>query len=106
LPRPFAEAEFEILYNQGINKEGNILDVGLTYGVVEKKGAWLQFSGELIGQGKEAAQKTLAEKPELAQKILDAILTKRAELAALDVNGLSPLAALNKLYELQQRARK
>jgi len=75
---PFAEAEFDIIYNHGINKEGSILDVGLENGVVDKKGAWLQFEGELIGQGKEAAQKALAEKPALAKKIVDAILTKRA----------------------------
>ena len=75
---PFAEAEFEILYNHGINKEGNIIDVGINHGVVEKKGAWLQFEGELIGQGKEAAQKAMVEKPALAKKIVDAILAKRA----------------------------
>jgi recombination protein RecA len=75
---PFAEAEFEILYNHGINKEGGILDVGLTHGVVEKKGAWLQFNGELIGQGRDAARQSLADKPELAQKIVDAIMAKRA----------------------------
>ena len=45
--------------------------------MVEKKGAWLQFDGELIGQGKEAAQKALADKPELAQKIVAAIMAKR-----------------------------
>src|SRR6202522_880161 len=75
---PFAEAEFEILYNQGINKEGSILDVGIAHGVVDKKGAWLQFEGVFIGQGKEAAQKAMAEKPALAKKIVDAILAKRA----------------------------
>jgi recombination protein RecA len=74
---PFAEAEFEIIYNQGINKEGNLLDVGVHQGVVEKKGAWLQFNGELIGQGKEAARQALLEKPELARKIMDAIMEKR-----------------------------
>src|SRR5213594_2072961 len=74
---PFVEAEFDILFNQGINKEGSILDVGVDQGVVDKKGAWLQFNGELIGQGKEAAQKTLAEKPDLTRKIVQAILTKR-----------------------------
>src|SRR5450759_2495329 len=67
---PFAEAEFDIIYNHGINKEGCILEVGIEAGAVEKKGAWLQFDGELIGQGKEAAQKALAEKPEIAQKIV------------------------------------
>ncbi len=74
---PFAEAEFEILYNHGINKEGNIIDVGLAHGVVEKKGAWLQFNGELIGQGKDAARQALVDKPELAQKIVDAVMAKR-----------------------------
>src|SRR3954466_1241597 len=74
---PFAEAEFEIIYNHGINKEGSIIDVGLQQGVVEKKGAWLQFNGELIGQGKEAARQALIDKPDLAKKIVDAIMLKR-----------------------------
>jgi recombination protein RecA len=74
---PFAEAEFDIIYNHGINKEGSILDVGIADGVVDKKGAWLQFEGELIGQGKEAAQKAMAEKPALAKKIVEAIMVKR-----------------------------
>ena len=74
---PFAEAEFEIIYNHGINKEGSIIDVGLTHGVVEKKGAWLQFNGELIGQGRDATRQALVDKPELAQKIVDAVMAKR-----------------------------
>ncbi len=74
---PFGEAEFDIVYNHGINKEGSILDVGLEAGVVEKKGAWLQYDGALIGQGKDAAQKALGETPELAQKIVNAIMARR-----------------------------
>jgi recombination protein RecA len=74
---PFAEAEFDIMYDQGIDKEGSILDVGIESGVVEKKGAWLQFNGELIGQGKDAAKKALVEKPELGKKITEAIMAKR-----------------------------
>ena len=74
---PFGEAEFDIIYNHGINKEGSILDVGIESGAVEKKGAWLQFEGALIGQGKEAAQKALAETPELATKIVNAIMARR-----------------------------
>ena len=79
---PFAEAEFDIMFNHGINKEGSLLDVGIEHGVVEKRGAWLQFAGELVGQGKDAAQKALIEKPDLGRKILDAILAKRAAAAA------------------------
>ncbi|HWQ91008.1 MAG TPA: recombinase RecA [Clostridia bacterium] len=75
---PFTEAEFDIIYNHGINKEGSILDMGIENGVVDKKGAWLQFDGELIGQGRDAAQKALIEKPELAEKIVASILTKRS----------------------------
>jgi recombination protein RecA len=82
LAPPFAEAEFDIMFNHGINKEGGWLDVGIEFGVVEKRGAWLQFAGELIGQGREAAQKTVADKPELASKIVEAILAKRAAAAA------------------------
>src|ERR1700748_547947 len=81
---PFAETEFDIVYNHGINKEGSILDVGIEGGAVEKKGAWLQFNGDLIGQGKEAARKALIEKPDLAKKIVDAILAKRAAAPALN----------------------
>ena len=80
---PFAEAEFDIIYNHGINKEGSILEVGLECGAVEKKGAWLQFEGELIGQGKDAAQKQMAEDPALAKKIVDAILAKRNNATAV-----------------------
>jgi len=80
---PFAEAEFDILFNHGIDKEGSLLDVALSVGTVDKKGAWIQFQGELIGQGKDAARRTLAEKPELAKKIQEATLAKRlAELTA------------------------
>ena len=75
---PFTESEFEIIYNHGINKEGNIIDVGINQGVVDKKGAWIQFNGELIGQGRDAARQTLVDKPELAHKIMEAILAKRA----------------------------
>lgn len=75
---PFAEAEFDIIYNHGIDKEGSILETGIENGVVDKKGAWLQFNGELIGQGKEAARKALVEKPELGKQIIEAIMAKRA----------------------------
>jgi recombination protein RecA len=82
---PFAEAEFEIIYNHGINKEGSIIEVGIANGVVDKKGAWLQFEGDLIGQGKDAARQALADKPELSQKIIAAIMAKR--LAAIPVEA-------------------
>ena len=79
---PFAEAEFDIMYNQGINREGSIIDAGLRFGVLGKKGAWIQHDGELIGQGVAAAQRTLAEKPELCELIVKQIMDKK--------NGVEP----------------
>ncbi len=76
---PFAEAEFEILYNQGINRNGSIIDAALRHGVLTKKGAWLQFEGELIGQGKDAAQKTLADKPALCERIVTLVMEKHRQ---------------------------
>ena len=84
---PFVEAEFDIIYNHGIDKEGSIIEVGITAGVVEKKGAWLQFNGELIGQGKDAARKALVEKPDLGKKIVEAIMAKRAAVPAEGKEG-------------------
>jgi len=90
---PFAEAEFDIIYNQGINRESSVLDVAQSYGVVQKRGAWIQYDGELVGQGKEAARSALAENPELTEKIIQDIMRKRnpepseSEDAAADAPG-------------------
>lgn len=86
---PFAEAEFDIFFNHGIDKEGSIIDAGLEIGVLEKKGSWIQYSGELIGQGKDAARRALTEKPELARKIRDAVVAKRAADIAANA-GIHP----------------
>lgn len=75
---PFTEAEFDILYNEGISRENTILDVGIEENVVEKKGAWLAFAGEMIGQGREAARLFLKENPNIAEKIVAAIHDQRA----------------------------
>jgi hypothetical protein len=60
------------------------LDAGIECGVLDKKGAWLQFDGALIGQGREAAKKALEEKPELAKKIVALIMEKRAAVAVAE----------------------
>jgi recombination protein RecA len=89
---PFAEAEFEILFNHGLNKESSLLDAGLAAGVVDKKGAWLQFNGELIGQGRDAARQALIEKPELGRKITEAIMTKRNAPPAVTAAAVAAVA--------------
>lgn len=73
---PFREAEFDIMYNQGISTAGDILDLAVKYNIVEKAGAWFAYGGEKIGQGREAAKTYLQENPkvqeEIAKKVRDA----------------------------------
>jgi recombination protein RecA len=73
---PFTECEFDIMYDEGISKTGSLLDLGLEHKILEKKGAWIAYEGNLVGQGRDAAKAALREKPELAEKIGKAILEK------------------------------
>ncbi|MEP6505552.1 MAG: recombinase RecA, partial [Betaproteobacteria bacterium] len=66
---PFKEAEFDILYGQGISREGEIIDLGVIAKVVEKSGAWYAYNGEKIGQGKDNCREFLKENPALALEI-------------------------------------
>lgn len=78
---PFRIAEFDIMYNEGISKEGDLIDTGIKLDVVEKAGAWLSFNNEKIGQGKEAAREFLKEHKDIALKIQNAIWSKVKEQA-------------------------
>jgi recombination protein RecA len=82
---PFREAEFEIMYGQGISRVGEIIDYGVLQGLVEKSGSWYSYKGERIGQGKENARVFLNEHPEIAQeidsKIREKLLPKKGEAA-------------------------
>jgi len=73
---PFTEVEFDIMYDEGISRMGSLLDLGLEHKILEKKGAWIAYEGNLVGQGRDAAKAMLKEKPELAEKIAQAILAK------------------------------
>ena len=66
---PFRTAEFDIMYNEGISKSGDVLDLGVSYGVLEKAGAFIKYNGETLGQGREAVKKLFKEKPELMAEI-------------------------------------
>jgi len=73
---PFREAEFDIMYNEGISKEGDVLDLATAKEIVEKSGAWFAYKGEKIGQGREASKQYLRDNPkvmeELAKKVMEA----------------------------------
>ena len=70
---PFKEAEFQILYGQGINRQGEIVDLGVKLGLIDKSGAWYAYQGSKIGQGKTNACKYLLENPSIAKIIEDQI---------------------------------
>ena len=66
---PFREAEFEIMYGAGISRMGEIIDIGVAQGMVEKSGSWYSYNGERIGQGKENARNFLDQHPDTAREI-------------------------------------
>lgn len=76
---PFTEAEFDILYAQGISWEGSVVDSAIKHGLIEKRGSWLSFDGEQLGQGNEGARRQLLEHPELTEKIIAKVKEKIAE---------------------------
>jgi recombination protein RecA len=84
---PFTECEFDIMYDEGISQSGSMLDLGIEHKILEKKGAWISFEGELIGQGRDAAKQTLRDKPELAAKITAAVLAKVSIKGGESVTG-------------------
>jgi len=73
---PFKEAEFDIIFGTGISKEGDILDLAVTSGLVEKSGAWYSYDGERLGQGRENARKLLAENKDVRDKIAETVKGK------------------------------
>lgn len=75
---PFKQAEFDIMYNEGISREGDILDLGSDMGVVIKSGVWYQYGKEKIGQGREAAKQYLRDNKKLAREI-EAAIRKQTE---------------------------
>jgi recombination protein RecA len=66
---PFKVADFDILYNEGISREGEIIEMGVIHRIVEKSGAWYAYNGEKIGQGKDNTREFLKENPEIAHEI-------------------------------------
>lgn len=72
---PFREAEFDIMYNQGISRAGDVLDLAVKYDVVEKSGAWFAYNGDKVGQGREAAKKYLEDNPKIMEEIANKVTT-------------------------------
>ena len=86
---PFREAEFDIIYGEGISKEGDLLDLGVAQNIVEKSGSWFSYKGERIGQGRENARQFLKDNPDIRQTI-DTELRKQLGLIKPDVVAEQP----------------
>jgi recombination protein RecA len=85
---PFRVAEFDIMYNEGISREGGLLDVGIAAGILTKTGAWFNYGDMRLGQGRENAREFLKQNPETAQRIDDEIRGKVASIE-VGVEGIS-----------------
>ena len=82
---PFKQAEFEILYGEGISRMGEIIDLGVQHGIVDKAGSWYSYGDDRIGQGKENVREFLKKHPEMAEeiegRIRSKVLPSKAEIA-------------------------
>jgi recombination protein RecA len=76
---PFTEAEFDILYAKGISWEGSVIESGVAHGLITKRGSWLSFENEQLGQGHEGARDFLEKNPDMTQKIIDKVKEKLSE---------------------------
>ncbi|MGE0007946.1 MAG: DNA recombination/repair protein RecA, partial [Parvibaculaceae bacterium] len=79
---PFKQVEFDIMYGEGISKTGELIDLGVTAGIVEKSGSWYSYNGERIGQGRENAKTFLRQNADVAEAIEHAIRTNAGLIAA------------------------
>ncbi len=73
---PFTECEFDIMYKEGISHSGSLVDLGVEHKILEKKGSWISFKGEMVGQGREAAKQAIIEDSALSKELTDLILEK------------------------------
>ena len=96
---PFRQAEFDILYNEGVSVEGDLLDLGAEIGTVEKTGAWYSYDGERIGQGRENARRFLKENPDVTARLTEAVYAakgikrKASATAPAAAKKAAPIAA-------------
>jgi recombination protein RecA len=89
---PFKQVEFDIMYGEGISKTGELIDLGVKAGIVEKSGAWFSYDSQRLGQGRENAKVFLRQNPELANKIEQQIRQNAGLLAERILESVEPSA--------------
>ena len=77
---PFRQAEFDIIYGEGISKVGEIVDMGVELGIVQKSGSWFSYNSDKLGQGRDAVKKLLSDNPELMNELEGKIKDKIKEI--------------------------
>jgi recombination protein RecA len=82
---PFREAEFDIMYGEGISREGDLLDLAVEKRIVEKSGAWFAYGGDRLGQGRENAKQFLKENPQIRQTIEERVRRELGMLREVEV---------------------
>lgn len=92
---PFRRAEFDIMFGEGISRSGEIIDLGVEYGIIKKSGSWFSYEGSKLAQGRDAAKRVIMDNPELADeleaKIMEAMKAKAAAKNA--PKGAAPAVA-------------
>ena len=96
---PFKRAEFDIMFGEGISKSGEILDLGVDYGVIAKSGSWFSYNGEKLAQGRDAAKKVIQDNPELAEELEGKIMEAMREADHQNGRALRPAAAKSEAPE-------
>ena len=89
---PFKQVEFDIMFGEGISKVGELVDLGVKAGIVEKSGAWFSFDSQRLGQGRENAKALLRENPDIANRIEAAIRQNAGLLADRILETATPTA--------------
>ena len=100
---PFRQAEFDILYGEGISREGEVLEIGVNLGVLEKSGAWYIYNGDRLGQGKDNSRDFLKENPALAREIELKIREKAGVAAPVPAAAVETGNEDNKVERLPAR---
>jgi len=88
---PFKQVQFEILYGEGISREGELIDLGVKHDIVDKAGAWYSYNGDRIGQGKDNVRNFFKQHPEIAQDIEQQLRAKLLNKAPAPVKAVEPL---------------
>jgi recombination protein RecA len=101
---PFKTVEFDVMYGEGISREGSLLDVGIEHGVIQKSGAWFAYGDERLGQGRENARQFLKENEEVRERIISEVHEKLGFTEPVEDEGIAEASADGVADRVAERA--